>query len=631
MNSTKDLLHQIYDPTLSLEQRALARCKLAKQLEEVGNYEAARDAMGDLWIGIGAPLKVEGLSESTRAEVLLTVGSLTGWLGSTKHFEGTQQAAKDLIGESIRVFESLGDVKKVAEAQIEIAVCYRREGALDEARVWFREALSRVDDRDGDLRAVALLRSAVLEQLAGRLSDALNLLRPAASLVDASSNHTLKGRFHNEFANVFRDLGEVENRGDYVDQALIEYAAASVHFEEAGHDRYQACVENNLAMLLFKLTKLEEAYQHLDRADTLFTALGDIVHQGQVAETRAQFMLAEGATVQAERSARRAVQLLENGDQRSLLAEALTTHGIALSLLHHDDQAYAEFERAIQIADDAGDRESAGLAALTLVEQLPERLSDDELFSILQSVTERLEKAQNVDLLRRQKDCFRRFVSRILWPDLPISLEQSVGRYEARLILRALEATGGVIRQAARLLELSYQGLQKILNNRHSDLRKMIPGIKARARNRSLAEERVRPAIGKNKGGEIRPARILHVEDNQMVAGMVKEMLENQGWEVDTCADGTVALERICGEDEYDLLLVDYDLPGVNGTEIINCARELDHRCDTPMVMLAASPVEAAARDAGADVFLRKPQDVTLLVETVTRLLSEREQSRKTT
>jgi DNA-binding response OmpR family regulator len=33
------------------------------------------------------------------------------------------------------------------------------------------------------------------------------------------------------------------------------------------------------------------------------------------------------------------------------------------------------------------------------------------------------------------------------------------------------------------------------------------------------------------------------------------------------------------------------------------------------MVMLAASPVEVAAREAGADVFLRKPQDVTLVVE----------------
>ena len=626
MNSTKDLLHQIQDRTLSPEQRALARCKLAKQFEEVGNYEAAREAMGDLWAGIGAAPNVEGLTESTRAEVLLTVGSLTGWLGSTKQVEGSQQAAKDRISESIRVFESLHDVKKVAEAQIEIAVCYRREGALDNARVWFAEALSRLDDRDGDLRAVALLRSAVLEQLAGRLNDALNLLRPAATLIDASINHTLKGRFHNEFANVLRDLGEIEDRADYVDRALIEYAAASIHFEEAGHDRYQACVENNLAMLLFKLSRLEEAYQHLDRADTLFTTLGDVVHQGQVAETRAQFMIAEGALVQAERSARRAVQLLENGDQRSLLAEALTTHGTVLSLLRHEDQAYAAFERAIQIADEAGDQESAGLAALVLVEQLPERLSDDELFAILEGANERLEKAQNVDLLRRQKECFRRFVSRILWPDLPISLEQSVGRHEARLILRALEATGGVIRQAARLLELSYQGLQKILNNRHKDVRQKIPAIKANARTKSLKNEDEGSAIAKNKVGEIRTVKILHVEDNEIVAGMVKEMLEDQGWQVETCADGNAALEKISGEDEYDLLLVDYDLPGVNGLEIISRARELDHRCDTPMVVLAASPVEAAAREAGADVFLRKPQDVSSLVETINRLLEEREQ-----
>ena len=626
MYSTKDLLHQIKDRTLSPEQRALARCKLAKQFEEVGNYEAAREAMGDLWAGIGAAPNVEGLTESTRAEVLLTVGSLTGWLGSTKQVEGAQQAAKDRISESIRIFESLHDVKKVAEAQIEIAVCYRREGALDEARVWFREALSRVEDRDGDLKAVALLRSAVLEQLAGRLNDALNLLRPAASLIDASINHTLKGRFHNEFANVLRDLGEIENRADYVDQALIEYAAASVHFEEAHHDRYQACVENNLAMLLFKLNRLEEAYQHLDRADTLFTALGDMVHQGQVAETRAQFMLAEGALVQAERSARRAVQLLENGDQRSLLAEALTTHGIALSLLRHEDQAYAAFERAIQIADEAGDRESAGLAALALVEQLPGRLSDDELFFILQGANERLENGQNIDVLRRQKECFRRFVSRILWPELPVSLEESVRRHEARLILRALEATGGVIRQAARLLELSYQGLQKILNNRHKDVRQKIPAIKASARTKSLKNEDEGSAIGKNKGGEIRTVKILHVEDNEIVAGMVKETLESQGWQVETCTDGNAALEKISGEDDYDLLLVDYDLPGVNGLELINRARDLDHRCDTPMVVLSASPVEAGAREAGADVFLRKPQDVSSLVETITRLLDEGEQ-----
>jgi DNA-binding response OmpR family regulator len=48
------------------------------------------------------------------------------------------------------------------------------------------------------------------------------------------------------------------------------------------------------------------------------------------------------------------------------------------------------------------------------------------------------------------------------------------------------------------------------------------------------------------------------------------------------------------------------------------------HRSATPIVMLSATPVEAAAREAGADVFLQKPQGIGLLVETINRLLEER-------
>ena len=165
---------------------------MAESLEEIGDYEAARDALDDLWPAIGERPNLEGLDQRTAAEVLLRVGTLTGWIGSSRQIEGTQGVAKDLISESIAIFESLQEIKRVAEAQTEIALCYRREGALDEARVWFGEALSRLSDDDGDLKAVALLRSSVLEQVANRLSDALYILKKAAPLFEASENHTLK-------------------------------------------------------------------------------------------------------------------------------------------------------------------------------------------------------------------------------------------------------------------------------------------------------------------------------------------------------------------------------------------------------------------------------------------------------
>jgi DNA-binding response OmpR family regulator len=106
-------------------------------------------------------------------------------------------------------------------------------------------------------------------------------------------------------------------------------------------------------------------------------------------------------------------------------------------------------------------------------------------------------------------------------------------------------------------------------------------------------------------------------------------MLEPQGWQVETCANGNAALEMISSETDYDLLLVDYDLPGVNGLEVVQWARKLAHRSSTPIVVLSATPVAAEAREAGADVFLQKPQDVTLLVETISRLLRTSEQEDK--
>jgi tetratricopeptide (TPR) repeat protein len=154
MKSTKELFHQIHDPSLSTNERALLRCQLAKQLEEVGNYENAREAMGELWGKLDASPNLENLDQRTTAEVLLRTGTLTGWLGSTKQIEGSQETAKNLISKSIAAFEALQETKKVAEAQTEIALCYEREGALDEARVLFAEALSRLDDQDGDLKAV---------------------------------------------------------------------------------------------------------------------------------------------------------------------------------------------------------------------------------------------------------------------------------------------------------------------------------------------------------------------------------------------------------------------------------------------------------------------------------------------
>lgn len=121
-----------------------------------------------------------------------------------------------------------------------------------------------------------------------------------------------------------------------------------------------------------------------------------------------------------------------------------------------------------------------------------------------------------------------------------------------------------------------------------------------------------------------RRIKILLVEDDETIAAVASEMLEEQGWKVHTCSDGNAAIEHISGGVHYDSMLVDYALPGINGLELVRRARKLVHHACTPIVVLSATPVGPAAREAGADVFLQKPQAMSALVETVSRLLGPR-------
>jgi CheY-like chemotaxis protein len=628
MSATKELVHQLADQNLSRDQRAQLRCQLASQLEDEGDYEAAREAMGELWQRVGEGPLLEGLDEETKGGVLLRAGVLTGWIGSAKQVSGAQETAKNLISESIAIFDALQENSRAAEAQIDLAYCYWREGAFDEGRVMLSEALSRLTDSDIELSAKALLRSAIIEETANRHNDALRIHTEAARVFNLIENHLLQGSFHNEFAIVLKNLGAAENRDDYIDRALIEYAAASYHFEQAGHIRYQGCVENNLAMLFWKANRFADAHDHLDRAQTLFTRLKDTVHLAQVDETRARVLLGEDRVVDAEKVSRRAVRTLEKGDEQSLLAEALTTFGISLARLRHPEQARSALERAIDGAQQAGDFQGAGLAALTIIEQLSEHLSNEELCATVERAETLLEETSDISTLKRLCTSASRVLSRVHMfptrPDWPrFSLKEALHRYEAHFIQLALKDTGGKVTPAAHLLGLpGHQPLQFILNNRHknllSDRTPIVP------RKRSFTGEQNCDRVP-DSAGKTRTIRILHVEDNQTVAGVIKETLESEGWQVEACTDGTEALEQITGDAHYDLLLLDYDLPGLNGIELLQQARALAHRRGIPVIVLSGTAVEEAVMRAGADAFLRKPEDISSVVEAIAQLLSSAE------
>ena len=470
-------------------------CELARNLEEAGEFDRAAEALSSFWQGLPTRPVIQGLGEEAKAELLLRTGTLTGWLGSAKQVLGAQEIAKDLISESAAIFEDLQLADKVAEARVDLAICYWREGGLDEARVTLRLVLDGLGESRSEQRLRALLNSAIVERAATRDHDALKVCMEAAPLFEVSSNDALKGKFHNTYAAILRGLGTSESREEYIDRALVEYAAASYHFERAGHKRFQARVENNVGFLFATIGRFYEAQEHLTRARGLHLSVGDHGGAAGAEDSRAQAFLLEGKYEDAERVARRAVHALRRGGEQTVLAEALTTHGKALARLQQTQVARAALDQAVEIAQNAGNPDRGGIAAVTAIEELSPYLSVDALQNYYQTAETLLSKSQNLSLKTRLGDCARRVLSIALdqtneaTPAATevaltpgFSLDTEVLRYEGNLIRRALEESGGSVTRAARLLGVTHQGLAFILNGRHSDLLSIRSPVKHRRR-----------------------------------------------------------------------------------------------------------------------------------------------------
>jgi hypothetical protein len=129
---------------LTANEKALLLCEAALALKDRGDYEGVRQIMKPLWQSVGQRPDVNALHSSVAAEVLLTVGILTCWIGNKGQSKQAQESAKDLIVEGMKFFESIADVKKIAAARSELAYCYWCEGALHEARILFQQATEKL-------------------------------------------------------------------------------------------------------------------------------------------------------------------------------------------------------------------------------------------------------------------------------------------------------------------------------------------------------------------------------------------------------------------------------------------------------------------------------------------------------
>jgi len=99
---------------------------------------------------------------------------------------------------------------------------------------------------------------------------------------------------------------------------------------------------------------------------------------------------------------------------------------------------------------------------------------------------------------------------------------------------------------------------------------------------------------------------ILVVDDEERIRRLLKMYLEKEGFTIDEAEDGESALQ-LAVENEYDLILLDVMLPGIDGTEVCSRLRQVK---TTPVIMLTAKGEETnrvQGFESGADDYVVKP------------------------
>ncbi len=123
--------------------------------------------------------------------------------------------------------------------------------------------------------------------------------------------------------------------------------------------------------------------------------------------------------------------------------------------------------------------------------------------------------------------------------------------------------------------------------------------------------------------------RILVVDDNELNREIAEEILRGCGFQVELAENGRIAVDKLSGSlpGYYDLILMDIQMPVMNGHEATKAIRRLDNPSLAGIAIVAMTANafhedEQAAMECGMDGFITKPIDVELLVKTLRRILS---------
>lgn len=117
--------------------------------------------------------------------------------------------------------------------------------------------------------------------------------------------------------------------------------------------------------------------------------------------------------------------------------------------------------------------------------------------------------------------------------------------------------------------------------------------------------------------------KILIIQDSPSVNAMLKFRLESGGFSVETVETGEEGIEKTKAS-QYQLILLDYNLPGMNGSQVCQALRKQESTKNIPIVFMSAKDEEKLqqiTKEAGADGYVGLPFEGKKFIEKITGFL----------
>ena len=183
-----------------------------------------------------------------------------------------------------------------------------------------------------------------------------------------------------------------------------------------------------------------------------------------------------------------------------------------------------------------------------------------------------------------------------------------------RTLMRLYLQSGDVV-EALQQYELCAKVLKREL--------RIEPDAETKALHREIVQLRAKRSEPHSSGGDSGPKTVLVVEDNVLSRELTNALLKSAGYAVVLAKDGAEAL-MVVGRQKVDLLLIDVDLPFIDGHSLLQAMHE--NGIDVPAVFISGLPgddVELRAFEVGAADFIRKPVKNNVLLARVAKVMKD--------